>query len=440
MNVALQFDQREGVHVIPAPRAPQRLADTGLSEGFLVELMMKTVYRRGLERATEIAEAMCLTRTVVDDLIEVAKEARLLETLGQRGASMTAEMRYAISGKGREWALDALTQSEWVGPAPVTIEQYTQQINAQSIRNERLSEQMLRQVFAHLTLTESLMDEIGPAVNSFSAILLYGPPGNGKSSISVAICEAYQDHIYVPHALLVEKQVISVYDPIVHTRVADPQLQDDIALRRQVSFDNRYIPCKRPAITAGGELTVEMLDLSYNPVSRVYEAPLQLKASGGVFVVDDFGRQRQSPQELMNRLIVPLEAGVDYLALQTGRKFQLPFDSLVIFSTNIAPRKLVDAAALRRLRYKILIDKPDEETYVRIFARTARRAGLELDEKTLGFVINELYAKDEEAEYQAFHPRFLCDQTIAMCTYRGIQPQFNEDILRRAWKNLFTDE
>jgi predicted ATPase with chaperone activity len=322
----------------------------------------------------------------------------------------------------------------------VPLEHYKAQIKVQSIRNERLSESMLRQVFAHLTLTESMMEELGPAVNSFAAVLLYGPPGNGKSSIALAVCEAYRDHIYVPHAILVEKQIITVFDPTVHTVTGARMDTGQDGIRRQVGFDQRYIPCKRPSITAGGELTVDMLDLSYNPVARVYEAPMQLKAAGGVFVVDDFGRQRETPQAIMNRLIVPLEAGIDYLALQTGRKFEVPFDSLVVFSTNQTPKTLVDDAALRRIRYKIYVGQPDEATFVKIFARTARRSGLELDEPTLGYIMTDLYGKMPEAGYHAFHPRFLCDQTIAMCTYRGIEPQFTQDILQRAWRNLFASD
>ncbi|MEO1458186.1 MAG: ATPase, partial [Pseudomonadota bacterium] len=225
----------------------------------------------------------------------------------------------------------------------------------------------------------------------------------------------------------------------VQMSAPDPLPGQVQGLRRERPFDQRYVACQRPALTTGGELTLEMLDLSYNPTARVYEAPLQLKATGGVFVVDDFGRQRQTPQELMNRLIVPLEAGVDYLALQTGRKFELPFDALVMFSTNIAPKSLVDDAALRRLRYKILIDSPDKATFIKILAYTAGKSGMELSEETVEYMFFELYEKDD-AKYQAFHARWFCDQARALCAYKGVKPELTPDGLVKAWGNLFTDE
>jgi len=442
MNVATRVDGGGRMRVIEPPEAPRTIAETGLEEGFLVDLMCKTIYRQGLERATEMARVLRLPVNVTEHVIELAKEAKLIETLGQRGASMRAEMRYALSGKGREWAMDALSQSEYVGPAPVPIDLFARQVSRQSIRKERLTEEMLREVLGNMVLPDSLFDDLGPAVNSFSAILLYGPPGNGKSTISNAVCEAFRDTIFVPHALIVERQVIVVYDPTVHEPMATPEEDDTNAtgVRRPRTFDRRFVACARPAITTGGELSLEMLDLSYNPVARTYEAPLQLKAMGGVFVVDDFGRQKQTPQMLMNRLIVPLEAQVDYLALQTGRKFQVPFDALVVFSTNIPPKKLVDDAALRRLRYKILIDSPSQELYIKILAATAAKQGMELTEDSVFFILNELYGKTPEAKFQGFHARFFCDQAKALCAYLGEEPRLSERALRRAWGNLFTEE
>jgi len=421
------------------PPAPQSVAGTGLEEGFLVDLLIKTLYRMGLERPSEISKAMKLPVTIVIKLIEAAQALKLMETLGQLGASMTAEMRYALTGKGREWALEALAQSEWHGPAPITLKSYADQLIAQSIRRERLTRSMLDSVFRELTLSQELMEKVGPAANSGASVLLYGPPGNGKSSIAEAICAAFKGRVFFPHALVVDKQIITVFDPTVHHRIEDDE-GESIRLRRDSGYDRRYVLCKRPAVMTGGELTLDRLDLAINTVSRVYEAPMQLKASGGVLVIDDFGRQRQSPQELINRLIIPLESGVDYLSLLTGRKFQVPFDALVVFSTNIPPKQLVDDAALRRLRYKILVDKPDRNTFIEIFYRTAKRFGLTLDQETLVYVLTELYAKEAGAEMHAYHPRFLIEQTKAICAFENVPAQLKPDFLRRAWGNLFIKE
>ena len=439
MTALRKPDAEAPARLAHAPPPPRSIAETGLEPGFLIDLLVKTIYRMGLEQPSEIGREMKLPVGIVIKLIEAAQSTKLMQTLGQLGASMTAEMRYALTGKGREWALESLAQSEWIGPAPVTLRSYSDQMISQSIRRETLTRPMLDQVFSELTLPRELMEKLGPAANSGASILLYGPPGNGKSSIAEAICTAFRGRVYFPHAIVVDKQIITVFDPTVHHRVADDE-EVGTGLRRESGHDQRYVACRRPAVITGGELTLDRLDLALNTVSRVYEAPMQLKAAGGVLVIDDFGRQRQSPQALINRLIIPLENGIDYLALQTGRKFELPFDALVVFSTNIAPKTLVDEAALRRLRYKILIDKPDRDTFIEIFYRTARRFGLELDEETLAFILTELYAKHEGAEFHCFHPRFLIEQTKAICAFEGVAPQFRPDFLRRAWGNLFISE
>ena len=421
-----------------APPVPRSLAETGLDQGFLVDLLVKTIYRMGLEKPSEMARAIKLPVGLVINLIEAAQALKMIETLGQLGAAMTAEMRYALTGKGREWALEALAQSEYFGAAPVTLQAFSDQVQNQSIRRETLTRPMLGQVFSQLTLSPDLMEQIGPAANSGASMLLYGPPGNGKSSIAEAICAAFKGTVYFPHALVVDKQIITIYDPTVHHSVETEDV--GVSLRSESGHDRRFVACRRPAVITGGELTLDRLDLALNTVSQIYESPMQVKAAGGVLVIDDFGRQRQSPQELCNRLIIPLENGTDYMALRTGRKFEVPFDALLVFSTNIAPSQLVDGAALRRLRYKILVDKPDRDTFIEIFVRTAKRYGVELSQDTMLFVLNELYARREGAEFHNFHPRFLIDQCKAISTFEGVPPQLNQDFLRRAWRNLFVME
>ena len=424
--------------IVPHPRPPESLEDTGLDAEFLGDLLVKTVYRLNLERPSEMSASLKLPVPLIDKLIQRAHDKKLIEMKGQLGASLAAEMRYALTSRGREWALEALEQSEWIGPAPVPVDMFVRQAKHQSIRTETLTRPMLEKQFADLTLADELMHQIGPAVNSGQSMLLYGPPGNGKSSLAEAICAAYEDELFVPYAIEVDKQVISMFDPTVHSFIGESE-QAAGTLRSEIDFDSRYVRCERPIVLTGGELTLEMLDLSYNPVSRVYEAPMQLKAAGGVLVVDDFGRQRHAPQDLINRLIVPLEKNIDYLSLQTGRKFEVPFDALMVFSTNINPRDLVDDAALRRLRYKILVGQPDMETYVEIFIRAGRRYGLEVSEEILSFVLFDLYENEAGAEFHAFHPRFLIEQTLAICAYEGVEPQLTRDYLRRAWRNLFTE-
>jgi predicted ATPase with chaperone activity len=420
------------------PRPPRTLRDTGLEEGFLIDLLSKVFYRLGLERSSDISRVVKLSVGIIDELLAIMQDLKLVETLGQRGASLTAEMRYTLSGLGRTRAKEALAKSEYAGAAPVPLTAFVAQCEAQSIRGEVLTRAMLEKVFSKLTLSQELMDRLGPAVNSGQSIMLYGPAGNGKSSIANAITMAYEDQVYLPYAFEVDNQIITMYDPTVHTRL--DRDDDGEGLRRGGTFDRRYVLCRRPAVVVGGELTLDALNIAYNPTSRIYEAPMQLKAVGGVFVVDDFGRQRHTPQEMINRLIIPLEQKVDFLTLQTGRKFEVPFDPLVIFSTNIPPAQLADEAALRRLRYKIEIGPPNDDLYIRIFVNCARQYGLTIGEEELAHILFELYPNQPGARKHAFHPKFLNEQTLSICTFEGVKPQLRKDFLDRAWINLFAKD
>ncbi|MEL6998930.1 MAG: ATPase [Pseudomonadota bacterium] len=433
MNITTDIRRAEGMS--DAQHVPQAIAETGLTRNFLIDLLMKMVHRHGYERPSRIAEAMRLSPNVVHELLDMAKEKALLVILGQPGASMSAELRYRITEKGREWAIAAAERSAWIGPVPVPIDQYIQTARDQSVRHEQLTAAALAGVFSELTLSDDLMDRIGPAVNSGASILLYGPPGNGKSSIAAAVCSAFRDTILVPHALSVGTDVILFFDPAVHVPVSVDG-ESASRLRRVVPHDPRYVRCHRPYAIVGGELSLEKFDLIRNPTNGLYTAPLQFKASGGLFVVDDFGRQRHAPQALINRLIVPLESGNDHLVLESGRKIEVPFDNLVIFATNFEPRSLMDEAGLRRLRHKILIDRPDRKAFVKILVRAAQQSAMNLDEETLTYIMFDLYGQHPSARFNAFHPRFLIEQCRSICAYQNIRPQLTPDVLDRAWDNL----
>ena len=267
---------------------------------------------------------------------------------------------------------------------------------------------------------------------------MYGPPGNGKSSISNGIRDAMGDKVYVPRAIEYAGQVITVYDPIVHSK-AEEDTQDPTALRRVTRYDTRYVCCERPTVITGGELSLDMLDLVYNPTARTYQAPLQLKSTGGIFIVDDLGRQKEPPQAIVNRWIVPLEESKDILALQSGEKFEVPFDTLVIFSTNFHPNKIFDQAALRRIFFKIKIDGPNQQNYLKIFAMVAKKRGMPLDEATLVHLFKTKYPTIDNI-YANYQPIFLIDQMISICEFEGIPYQMSPELIDRAWANMFVRE
>lgn len=431
MNVSIKLEAES--HAIPI--APQTIAETGLTESFLLDLLIKTIFRHGMERPSRMASEMRLARRIVDEVLEKAKEKQLIFMLGQLGASLTAEMRYQLTQKGRDWALKAMEQNSWTGPAPVPIETFCEQIKAQSIRLEMLREERLAEVFSDMILPKELMHLIGPAVNSGASMLFFGPPGNGKSTIARGICNAFLNQIYIPHAIEIGGEVAVFFDPAVHKPVPVDEGPSD-KLRRNGAHDPRYVLCSRPFIITGGELTLEKFDLARNPTTGLYEAPLQFKAAGGLFVVDDFGRQRETPQQFINRLIVPLEERVDHLVMDNGRKLEVPFDSLVIFATNYEPRSLLDEAGLRRLRHKIMVDRPDRTTFVRILLRTAQNAGLTVGEDVLAYILFDLYGSSVGTRFNAFHPRFLVDQCVSICAYQGIPTEMNPKVLDQAWQNL----
>ncbi|MGX9357013.1 ATPase [Roseobacteraceae bacterium S113] len=424
---------------VMSPPAPKRLEEMKLPTVMMRDILLKTLFRKNLDIVTEISEAICLPVPVTQELVDMARAQRLLEATGTLNANSGNEMGYQLTDAGKARALDALAQSEYFGAMPVPLNVYREQIARQSIRNAQVTRGQLTDAMGELILPPGLMDQLGPAVSAGRSILMYGPPGNGKSSISNGIRKAMGDKIYVPRAIEYAGQVITVYDPIVHT-AAEEERDDPNALRRTANrFDSRYVRCERPTVVTGGELSLKMLDLVYNPTARTYQAPLQLKSTGGIFIVDDLGRQEEPPQALVNRWIVPLEEGRDILALQSGEKFEVPFDTLVVFSTNFHPNEIFDQAALRRIFFKIKIDGPDQEGFLKIFALVAKKKGLPLDERSLVHLLQKKYPTINNV-YANYQPVFLVDQILSICAFEGITPQMRPDLIDRAWANMFVKD
>ncbi len=420
---------------IVAPQAPRTLEQTGLSIIFMRDILLKTMFRMNLQTVSEIARALCLPVPITQELVDVGRQQKLVEATGTLLANSGNEMGYQLSGTGKARALDALSQSEYYGAMPVPLDMYRKQVAQQSIRNMRITREELRDAMHGLVLPENLLDHLGPAVISGRSILFYGPPGNGKSSISHGIREAFGDRIFVPRAIEFAGQVIVVFDPVIH-HAAEADAGEGTALRRSVRHDGRYVHCDRPTVITGGELTLDMLDLTYNPVARTYTAPLQLKATGGVFIIDDLGRQVEPPQKIVNRWILPLEENKDILTLQSGEKFQVPFDTLVIFSTNFHPNEIFDKAALRRIFFKIKIDGPNQDDFLKVFSLVARRKQIPLDDQTLLHLVKNRYPSINN-EYANYQPVFLIEQMIAICEFEGIPYQMTPELADRAWENMF---
>jgi hypothetical protein len=354
-----------------------------------------------------------------------------------RASSSPIDMSYTLTDEGKRWTIEALERLHYIGPAPVTLEDFTYQVNLQKLTNELVTFERIRHALGEYIFDDSIVEQSGPALNSGRAMLLYGPPGNGKTSFAHSLSSVFRDVIYVPYAISVEGEIIRFYDPSVHPAVNAADVNDDghQSFVRAEEYDGRWVPCRRPFVTTGGELTLEMLDLRFDETGHFYEAPLHVKALGGCFVIDDFGRQLVSPTSLLNRWIVPLENHVDYLKLHTGKSISIPFEGLVIFSTNMEPESLMDPAFLRRLPYKIEIGAPTLDLYRRIFDAECKRHGLTLSDEVFDSIVHKL--QDELGlGVAAYQPRFIVDQIVATCRFMGQAPHFEPRFIDYALNNL----
>ena len=408
------------------PGEPKNMEETGLDPGFISDLALKHIYFMGSFTLKDLVAAVKLPTLIMDQTVQSLRKEKLCEVKGGTGYEATT-YQFSITELGRKRAQEALELCNYIGAAPVTLADYTTQMEYQSVKSVRVNEEAIKKAFSHLVICGNLIDQLGPAVNSGKSIFLYGPSGNGKTAIAEAIGSLLPGDVYIPHAVIVDRQLIKVFDPTNHSPVA----QEDHG-------DARWVLCERPIILVGGELTLTMLDLDFDEVFKFYEAPLQMKANGGIFIIDDFGRQMVRPMDLLNRWIVPLERGTDFLTLHTGKKFEVPFDEIILFSTNIQPKQLVDEAFLRRIRYKIMIDHPPVEEYCQIFRRVAEQKGLAFRNDVLDYLLKEHYEKTG-VKLNACHPRDIIDQIIDIARYRESPPVMTKEVIDIAWANYFVD-
>jgi hypothetical protein len=411
------------------PEVPTTLAQTGLTEGAVLGLVLKVLYS-GVRTGRELADEIKISYFILEGIINPARLEQLIEIKGASGAG-TAGYTYALTDRGRDRAKQYFEINGYVGPAPVPLDQYVNYLQVLARENQIIDREVIASGFTDLIMADDMLDQLGPAVSTRRAMFLYGPPGNGKSAMSAGIGRALGGAVYIPYALDMGGQVVTVFDPVTH--VPQPLENADPLVRSQSAHDARWARIRRPVITVGGELTLEQLDLKFNHLAKYYEAPVQLKANAGVLLVDDFGRQRVPASDLLNRWIVPLESRVDFLSLHTGRKFQVPFDVLVIFATNLEPRSLADEAFLRRIPYKVHASNPSREQFAAIFRLVCAKHEIRFDPAVVDHLRREYYDR-RGFEMRACHPRDLVEQMVTLCKYRkqplSITPKLLDEVCR----------
>jgi len=424
----------EEQEVVPPP--PESLADTGISISLIEQLILKFLYFRGEVMGRDIASLVGLQYSLIDELLESLKRQHhvgIKKSLGMGNSSGI----FALTESGRNLTREYLENNQYAGTVPVPLHQYAEVVRRQRLAENWLSPDSLKKAFKHLVVEQDILARIGPAVNSNKSFLIYGQPGNGKTALAESLFRVETAPIYLPYAIESQGNIIQLYDPIYHQKIDDSE-SDSVTLDRDHGYDRRWFKCRRPFIITGGELGLDMLDLSFNKVSKVYDAPFQLKANNGIYLIDDFGRQKASPAEILNRWIVPMERHVDYLSFQAGGKMTVPFEAFLIFSTNLRPEQLGDEAFLRRIQYKMFLRSPGRAEFIQIFERFAESRLLEYEPGVIEGFVEKHYVKGGK-RYRRCHPRDVISHAIDLINFEARPKELTEDVLDRAVDSCCTD-
>lgn len=444
-RVQPSIPEAEFQHTGTKPFGPppiMQISDTGLSQLWLQDLALKIFYYQGYLTGYEVADKISLPYTaIVDKIVDSLKREKFIEVKASTMGLGEGSYQYGITQAGINRAREALDRSQYAAQAPVTLEDYNKAIVRQSLGKLNVSPRALRSYLSELTLSEDIINRVGPAINSGTSVFIYGPPGNGKTSIARAIGSMIlRESIYIPFSIFIEGQVVKLYDSVNHEIIPERDIAETGTgqLKTGLRRDPRWIRIKRPFIVVGGELTLTDLDLVFNPVTKFYEAPFQMKANGGILLVDDFGRQQVRPTDLLNRWIIPLENQIDFLTLHTGRKIEVPFNEMIVFSTNLPPRDLVDEAFLRRLRHKIRVGDPSFEEYRSIFKSVAESNKIPFNEENLAYLIKNWYIKPGR-NLRGSHPREICNQILDISKFLGCKPEMTRELIDQAADAFFVD-